>query len=223
MWYSFHIYGIEPINFFDTISNNKYKSIKKFFIYYMDVEGFHVRLRLSLSDKKIKNMFSDDLSKDFNGYIVLEKLYDPEYNILGEQLDTYEEYSAILSREIIEKKIFKPSFNFVKIAVFDFITAILASDTKYFLEKYIDFWKGSFFIKNFKSVVSNFNEDFGNLDYSELLNHYWIKEAEAIRNNLDYDNINTSLLFKICHMTFNKLGYTIVDEVNLFEEILNEQ
>lgn len=96
----------------------------------------------------------------FNDYVVLEKLYDPEYNILGEQLDTYEEYSAILSREIIEKKIFKPSFNFVKISVFDFITAILASDTKYFLEKYIDFWKGSFFIKNFKSVVSNFYEDF---------------------------------------------------------------
>ena len=41
--------------------------------------------------------------KDFNEYIILEKLYDPEYNILGEKLDTYEEYSAILSRDIIEK------------------------------------------------------------------------------------------------------------------------
>lgn len=104
MWYSFHIYGIEPINFFVTISNDKYKSIKKFFIYYTDVEGFHVRLRIFLENKNKKNVVFDNLSKDFNDYIVLEKLYDPEYNILGEKLDTYEEYSAILSRDIIEKK-----------------------------------------------------------------------------------------------------------------------
>ena len=54
MWYSFHIYGIEAINFFKTISNDKYKSIKKFFIYYMDVEGFHVRLRIFLENKNKK-------------------------------------------------------------------------------------------------------------------------------------------------------------------------
>lgn len=223
MWYSFHIYGIEAINFFKTISNDKYKSIKKFFIYYMDMEGFHVRLRIFLENKNKKNVIFNDLSKDFNEYIILEKLYDPEYNILGEKLDTYEEYSAILSRDIIKKNIYKPSFNFIKIAIFNFVSEILADDTLYFLEKYIDFWKGSFFIRKFHSVVSNFNEDCGDLDYFEILNQYWIKEAEAIRNNLDYESINRSLLFKICHMTFNKLGYTIVDEVNLFEEILNEQ
>ena len=222
MWYSFHIYGIEPINFFVTISNDKYKSIKKFFIYYTDVEGFHVRLRIFLENKNKKNVVFDNLSKDFNDYIVLEKLYDPEYNILGEKLDTYEEYSAILSRDIIEKNIYKPSFNFIKIAIFNFVVEILADDTLHFLEKYKDFWKDSFFIRKFNSVASNFNEDFGDLDYFEILNQYWIKETETIRNNLDYESINKSLLFKICHMTFNKLGYTIFDEVNLFEEILNE-
>jgi len=43
MWYSFHIYGIEPINFFVTISNDKYKSIKKF----SDALGLLEELKIS--------------------------------------------------------------------------------------------------------------------------------------------------------------------------------
>lgn len=219
MWYSFHIYFINPQSFFEIISNEKYSKIKKFFIHYTDFEGIHVRLRLFIENKYLKFEIANEIMTDFSDYIVLEKFYDPEYNIFGNKLAKYELYSEILSQKIIQDKIYAPSFESVLQPVKKLIFDTMGNKSLEFISRYIDYW-------NLLNTIEVMCIEKQNLDIEnkllDILYTFWIDEKDLFLENYKQRMINESLLFKIIHMTFNKIGYSITDELKLMKNIIKE-
>lgn len=217
MWYSFHIYLIDPKDFFRIISNEKYSKIKKFFIYYIDFEGVHIRLRLYIETKFLKYEIANELLNDFRDFIVLEKLYDPEYNIFGSKLAKYERYSETLSKKIIDEKIYSPNLESIQLPVRNLIFEIMGNQSFKFITEYINYWNLVYAFETSNVDEQTSENTNGAL---ELLYSFWIKDKDFIFENYKQKIINESLLFKIIHMTLNKIGYSITDELVLMKSLI---
>ncbi|MGU7946667.1 hypothetical protein ACS60E_03150 [Streptococcus suis] len=217
MWYSFHIYFIKPQEFFRILSDKRYSEIKKFFIYYIDFEGVHIRLRLYFETKFLKYEVTKQLLNDFSDFIVLEKFYDPEYNIFGSKLAKYELYSEILSNKIIGDKLYLPNFDSVLLPVRNLIFEIMGDEYSNFISEYVSYWNLGY---SFESLNVKKQASDSTFDTLEILYTFWIKEKDFIFENYKQKKINESLLFKIIHMTLNKIGYSIIDELALMKSLI---
>ena len=88
-----------------------------------------------------------------------------------------------------------------------------------FISRYIDYW-------NLLNTIEVMCIEKQNLDIEnkllDILYTFWIDEKDLFLENYKQRMINESLLFKIIHMTFNKIGYSITDELKLMKNIIKE-
>lgn len=215
MWYSFHIYGISPEQFLNTLNRNRLDR-KYFFINYIDYNGFHVRLRLFLSHAEEKREYLKHLKELFEGCKVVEKIYDPEYNVYGDSLELYEAYSVALSAYLVERG--RVDRLTMLLTVRELLHAFDRMDVRY-LKFHVAWWEkgtGGHLISRIqaspnKGAAQRKLED----GLERLIDEFVVPGIPAMP-----DEAKDRLCFQFIHMTLNKMNCTIAEEAAIIKWFL---
>lgn len=215
MWYSFHIYGISPEAFLDTLNRNRLDR-KYFFINYIDYNGFHVRLRLFLSHAEEKRQYLAELKERFAGCKVVEKIYDPEYNVYGDSLTLYEEYSVALSAYLVERG--RVDRMTMLLTVRKLLRAFDRMDARY-LRFHVAWWEKGTGGRIISRIQASPRTDAGKqtLDtgLERLIDEFVLPGIPDMP-----DAAKDRLCFQFIHMTLNKMNCTIAEEAAILKWFL---
>lgn len=215
MWYSFHIYGISPEQFLDTLNRNRLDR-KSFFINYIDYNGFHVRLRLFLSDAEEKREYLNLLRELFAGCKVVEKIYDPEYNVYGDSLELYEEYSVALSAYLVEHG--RVDRMTMLLTVRKLLHAFDRMDVRY-LKFHVAWWEngtgGRLISRIQASPQTDIRDHTLDAKLERLIEKFVVPGIPAMP-----DTAKDRLCFQFIHMTLNKMNCTIAEEAAIIKWFL---
>jgi hypothetical protein len=217
MWYSFHIYITDRTIFYENMQLliEKWDLPKLFFIQYLDFTGFHYRVRISLNDKYVKKEVFNDLKNLFYGYLVSEKIYDPEYNTYGQYLEDYESYSTALSLFLIHHKIKKDEL------VYSLANAILSRfDYKgddEFIKYYLSYWKRS--LQYFDQSKNEFKNKRIGCEHTELASQLERLVEKHVKFEAVDETTRRKMCFQYLHMSLNKMGCLINEELTILLQL----
>ena len=215
MWYSFHIYGISPEEFLETMNRNRLDR-KYFFINYIDYNGFHIRLRLFLQHAQEKREYQAALRERFPHCKVVEKIYDPEYNVYGDSLNVYEEYSAALSAYLVEHG--RVDRMTMLLTVRKLLHVFDRADVRY-LRFHVAWWEkgtGGHLISRIQaSPQTGTGEHTLDRKLERLIDEFVVPGIPAMP-----EASKDRLCFQFIHMTLNKMNCTIAEEAAILKWFL---
>lgn len=209
MWYSYHIYTQDRALFLDNLNylQNRFQYSEFFFIQYLDPIGFHFRLRVRCSEiecveREIKSLFRNSR--------VLKKIYDPEYNVFMEALSIYEEFSVKLTKFLVENREIAPH-HYINDVIKQLLCYFRCNHSQ-FIYNYSTYWDGyvRFQTKEKKRILFE--------QLRETLEIPAFTNVMLSLNSLEEHHLNKELCFKFLHMTLNKCGFSIPDEVDILLE-----
>lgn len=219
MWYSFAIYVKDFVFFYKTVYSFScmHPHLLLFFVQYYDSLGFHFRLRLYCESNKQKQEYKRELENLFNGSTLIERIYDPEKNKYGEKLDVYEMYSVGLSMLILKYHPYVRDARLIQDVV-ELLTKSFGCNSRDFFEYYKAYWSKK--KQTFREV--GFVSQKTACETIDIIEHEYIiilRHTIQKAYNPNDSFLNRNVCFNYLHMTLNKIGLLIADELTLLNKM----
>ncbi len=213
MWRSYHIYTSNRKMFLQILDNlqNEYYNSKFFFVQYVDPIGFHFRLRVQSVEQQNIEL---KINEYFGNIRILKKVYDPEYTLFMDSLPIYEEYSVELTKFLVSYRDIPPH-SYIE----DIIKMLLEHfrcNNINFIQFYMSYWQGYARFQN-KTQQENLRQQL-----SRSLESPPFTNVISILYPLEEQHLNKEICFKFLHMTLNKFGFSIMDELVILSNYLEQ-
>ncbi|MGE7917633.1 lantibiotic dehydratase C-terminal domain-containing protein [Viridibacillus sp. NPDC093762] len=214
MWHSYHIYLHDRTFFLQQLHRLQgcYQNSELFFIQYLDQIGYHFRLRVrSEEPEEVEHMIKDY----FGNYRILKKIYDPEYSLFMEALPTYEEYSVKLTEFLVKYRGILPH-HYIEDIIKQLLQHFNCNHSR-FIQSYMTYWKG------YARFQNNHQQESLRQQLSTTVDSPPFSNIISILNSLGEHHLSEDFCFKFLHMTLNKFGFSIPDELVILSIYLKQQ